>query len=722
MKSLFSERTIAKSLQLQHDQSDCGVACLLSLIRLYGGTSTLENLRELSGTTKEGTTLLGLYQSAHQLGFDAQGCESDIKGLIAHGQPVILHVVLEERLQHYVVCYGYENDQFVIGDPANGIAYYREEELLAIWKSKKCLVLTPNGSFITSKVAQSFKRAWFWNLVKEDKPLLIFSMVLGLFIAILGMVMAVFSQKLIDEILPSKDWEKLITGIILVAFLLLIKVLFSILRGYFMMRQNKDFNNRIVNSFYSNLLVLPKPFFDTRKIGELVSRLNDTERIQGVISRVVNGVIVNLLTTIVSVVFLFYYAWQIGLLASCCLPFYFILLYSFNQKIIKTQRITMQSDALAQSNYIATISGIAAIKTNNKYAIFQDMHQLIYGNYQDKVFELGKINIRLSLFSGVFGVVFLIGILSYTAIQVYHELLQIGELMAILRVAGALLPAVGSIAMIAIPINEAKVAFDRMYEFTVLSKEKTGTQKLSALDSFEMKALSFRFVGRKPLLNDINLAVCKGECVVIVGESGSGKSTLGQLAERFLEPEQGSVVINGDCFLKDIELSSWRSLLGVVAQEITLFNGTLLDNITMGTPDTPEHVLGFCKSFGFDAYFEQLPQGYLTLLGEEGVKVSGGQRQLIGLSRALYKKPQFLILDEFTSAMDSNTEGFALQLINRIKEETAILMISHRLHSLPKIADRIYVLEQGTISHAGSHKELLNSTNFYSAFWREILG
>ena len=199
-------KLITSTHVLQHDQSDCGVACLLSLIKYYGGNHSLEQVRLLSGTSKQGTTLLGLYQAANQLGFNAEGCEADIQALIDHKQPVILHVVLENHLQHFVVCYSHdEKNGFMIGDPAKGIYYLSAEALDEIWVSKSCLTLEPNEHFITSKSQNSSKKDWFLNLLKPDAKMLWVATVLGIFIAGLGMAMAVFSQKLIDDILPSNN-------------------------------------------------------------------------------------------------------------------------------------------------------------------------------------------------------------------------------------------------------------------------------------------------------------------------------------------------------------------------------------------------------------------------------------------------------------------------------------------------------------------------------------
>jgi ABC-type bacteriocin/lantibiotic exporter with double-glycine peptidase domain len=717
---LVSNKVLDTSFHLQLDQSDCGVACLLSLIQFYGGSNSLEKLRELSGTTKQGTTLLGLYQAANQLGFTASGNEADIQAVIDHGEPLILHVVIENRLQHYLICYGYQDGVFTIGDPAKGIVNYTKEELEEVWKSKTCLTLSPNENFITTKINENAKKEWFLKLLKEDYRLISFSILLGLGIAVLGMAMAVFSQKLIDDILPSNDFKKLITGIILVAFLLLVRVLFSTLRDFFLITQSKDFNNRIIDSFYSSLLDLPKPFFDTRKIGDLVARLNDTQRVQRVISQVVGSVVINALVTIVSLGFLFFYSWETGLIALVSLPFYFLLIYRFNQRIITAQKEVMRGYSFSETNYITSMQGIATIKNNNRQFLFKKVNQLIYGNFQDKIFDLGKINLRLSVFSSVFSVLFLISILIFTSIQVFNEQLLLGELMAVLGIAGSLLPAIAGLALITIPINEAKVAFNRMYEFASIETEKVGDSDLKDFSSLEITDLSFRFAGRKQLLKNLNITVLKKECIAIVGESGSGKSTLGQILQKFYTPESGKLLVNGEHDFQEIKTEDWRNILGVVLQEVTIFSGNVIDNILLGKEGNPEHIIQFFQDYGFEPFLTSLPQSHQTLLGEEGINLSGGQKQVIALMRALYKKPQVLLLDEFTSAMDRNTEKFVLNLLKRLKSEFSIIFISHRLHSLPKIADRIYVLENGTISHHGNHNELYKTSNFYSDFWKEL--
>lgn len=711
---------IEKTHTLQLDQSDCGVACLLSIIKFYQGNHSIEKLRELSGTTQQGTTMLGLYQVANNVGFKAEGCEADIQSLIEHNQPVILHVVIDKQLQHYVVCYEYSKENgFLIGDPAKGIYFLSVEELDKIWESKSCLTLELTDKFEKSITSKNNKRKWFIDLIKQDDKLLWISVLLGVIIACLGMAMSIFSQKLIDDILPSHKITKLVSGIGLLTILLLARVGISVLREYFLLQQTKDFNNRINNQFFSSLLHLPKSFFDTRKIGELVARLNDTQRIQSVIKLLTSSLVIDVLVSIISLVFLFGYTWKVGLISLLSLPIYFYIIYRSNKKIIQSQTEVMQSYAFNEGNYINTIQGISTIKNGNKQDVFKNLNQTVFGFFQEKIFNLGKINIQLSWQSGLASVFFLIGVLVYTSIQVFNKEIKLGELMAILGIVGSLLPSIANLALISIPINEAKIAFNRMYEFASMEKEPEGGQTISEIENITVRNLSFRFAGRKELFKNINLNIEKGKLVAVVGESGSGKSTLGQILQRFYSFENGSIKVNNHIELNDIELKSFRNLIGVIPQEINIFNGTVIDNILLGDTVTPETIMDFITQYGFLDYFNQLPQGLSTIVGEEGINLSGGQKQIIAFARVLFKQPQFLILDEATSAMDRNTEKFSMELLEKIKPNCAIFFISHRLNTLKNIADEIYVLEDKTITHHGNHEQLLQTNNFYSEYWKE---
>lgn len=715
------------SIVLQQDQSDCGVACLLSIIKYYGGNSSMESIRKLSGTNITGTTLLGLYQAANSLGFNAEGCEADMAALFKHPCPVILNVLIEEKLEHYVVCYGTKINEkkelvFIIGDPAKGIVYLNEAALSIIWKSKICLTLEPNEQFVFASDLKTKKRDWILQLIKDDYPLLGIALLLGIAIAIIGIIMSLFSQRLIDDILPKKNFLKLNLGIGLVFLLLIIKEGLSVLRQYFLYRQSKNFNNRIIGNFYSKLLNLPKPFFDTRKIGELTARLTDTSRIQRVISQLAGNVVIDSLVSIVVFVVLFNYSWKIGLASVFIIPIYFILIYRFNKKIIDGQKAIMSSYAMSESNYISTLQGIEPIKNYNKQELFSSTNNIIYGKYQDAIFSFGKIQIKLGFIANSFGVLFLLGVLLFCSHQVLENQLKIGELMAILGLCSTLLPSIANLALISIPINEAKIAFDRMFEFTGIAPEKDiDTNDLNEFKQFKLENVLFRFAGRSPLLKNISFEVKKGEIIAIMGENGCGKSTLTQIISKNYEIESGDITINEIYKIKNISFESWRKIIGIVPQQAHVFNGTVIENICFDdAAKNPEKVNQFINDYGLLDFINSLPQSYMTIVGEEGINLSGGQKQMIALARALYHKPQLLILDEATASMDRKSEQFVLKLLSQIKNEMGIIFITHRLHVLKHFCDRIYIIENGTTSRNGTHETLLETQNIYSQYWNDL--
>jgi ATP-binding cassette subfamily B protein len=681
---------------LQRYQSDCGVACLLSIIRYYGGDDSLERLRELSGTTSQGTTLLGLYQTANRIGFDAKGIKGSIEVLKDHQAPVILHFVYEEGMDHYVVCYDYDAQKgFLIGDPAKEVYYLSEAEITAKWKSHNCLVLSVSDKFITTKVANRNKIELFIRLLRNDFKLLLFTILVGLAVALLGLSMSIFSQKLIDNILPSHNLQKLITGIALLSALLLFRIGFILLREFLVIKQSQDFNNRINNHFFSNLLRLPKLFFDNRKIGELVARLNDTHRVQDVIKSLVSGTVLDTLVCITSIALLWLYSPIVALICIASLPIYFFIIYRNNRKIIDAQRCIMQSYAQNESNYMATMQGVSTIKNDNKQDFFLKQNTAIFGDFQSKIFRLGMINIGMSWQAGLAGVAFLIGILCYTSIAVLNKDLKLGELMAIIGLSSSLLPSIGNLALVFISVNEAKVAFDRMYDIVSVEKEQQQGKAICEISKIEITDISFRFAGRKPLFEHVSFSLIKGKVTAIIGESGGSKTTLANILQKSYEWEQGKIIVNNNLALQEVSLEDWRTKTGVIPQEIYIFNGNILYNIILDENADIERVQKLIEEYDLVEFIHNLPNGLMTLVGEEGINLSGGQKQIIGLLRVLYRNPQFYILDEPTAALDKKSEKLVINILERLKQTSIILLITHRLSLIDKIADSIYTLENG---------------------------
>ncbi|MBC6111774.1 peptidase domain-containing ABC transporter [Pedobacter fastidiosus] len=709
------EKKAKRTLVIQQDISDCGVACLLSAIRYFDGNNNLENLRKLSGTDGMGTTLLGLCQSSEKTGIDAEGFEAEIEHLINLKELSILHLTLENDLEHFVLNYGYDSikKKFLIGDPSKGVEFWDELTLLKLWKSKVLLTLTPNKNFIKTKTENIVKRKWFISLLKDDYNILLSATFLGIVIAGLGLSTALFTQKLVDEIIPKQQISKMISGFGILFILLVAKSGISFLRQLFLLQQTKDFNERINGSFIEKLLHLPKLFFDSRKTGDLISRLNDTMRIQRSVAYLSGTFIIDFLVVVISSVYLFSFHYSIALTALTAIPLMGFIAWKYNDKIITQNTSLMSSYANNESNYIDTIQGINVIKSASKENAYGAKIKGHFTIFQTNSLTLGKTGNRFNLIVEVLATIIIISIMAETAYFTLEKTLKIGEMMAILSIGIGIIPSCTRLMLTNLQIQEAKVAYNRMYEFASIDAEGKSNSLIEKYEwdgkfkKLEIKNLSFRFAGRRQLLTNVSLEVKTGKIVALLGESGCGKSTILQVLQKFYDKEFGYIIINDQFNLDNLPITQWRKTISVVPQEIKIFNCSILENICLSTIETDlKDVFALCEEHGLQDYFNQFPQGLFTRVGEDGLNLSGGQKQILALLRALYSKPQLLLLDEATASLDPKTEGFILNLLIKLKEKMGILLVTHK-ESTAKIADEVYEVENGIAKNSRSLQVIL---------------
>jgi ABC-type bacteriocin/lantibiotic exporter with double-glycine peptidase domain len=498
----------------QHDQSDCGVACLASILKFYGGDAPLERIREWSGTSASGTTLLGLLQAASKLNLDAEGFEAELNHLRQLEFPAILHVIKDQELPHFIICYNYleEKDAFLISDPAEPhIQELSAEAIDQIWITKTLLLVKPTDQLRQKGPATTRNRLkWVFDFTRPDLNLLLSSLVLGLLVSILSLSVAVFSQKLVDVILPSQNLGKLITGAALLLFLLLVRSLVGYLRQVFLTTQSRAFNIRILDYFYHKLLFLPKPFFDNRKTGDLVARMNDTARIQETISVLFSSLAIDLIMVVVSSVALLFYSLSIGLLSLAWIPIFGLIVWRFSKPVIQRQRGVMVGYAMNESNYIDTIQGVGAIKVKGREQVFESLTRRIYTLFQEARYQLGLTGIRFGISAQVAGSIFMVAMIVYSSWMVMEGALTVGGVMAVIQLIGLSMASVATIANAYINLQEARIALDRMREFTELEaeyvpEEEEQKQSLPSFESLSVKGLDFRFTGRPLLLENIPL-------------------------------------------------------------------------------------------------------------------------------------------------------------------------------------------------------------------------
>lgn len=698
----------------------CGLACLCTVSNYYGAEFSQEKLRDISGTTQGGTTLLGLIQAAQKIGYKAKGFEAELSHLSDLEGPAILHVIQDQNREHYIVYFGFVEGKHWISDPGVGVLALTDSELLAQWKSGILLRLEPTDSLQKKSIVSKSKRAWFVSLIEEDIPILLVATVFGSLIAITGLSTAIFSQRLIDDFLPNQAYDKAIYGVIALCFLLAFRAVLGYVLGVFMARQGRDLNVRIVSSFIKRILRLPMNYFRGYSTGDLIARMNDSLRIRNTVSLITGTVIINLLVVIVSLVFVFYQSFLIGWICLGGVLCFLIVGWRYNGPILSKQKEVMAAHSLNETQYVDSLTGMHVLRSYSKEDEFQKRIERVYGNYQNKGYDLAIVGNSFSFWTQLIVAIFLSLLFGAGVYMIFEGELLLGELMALIAVGSSTIPAVAGLVVANIQFQEAKVAFDRLFEIAGLETEEEDELIIEKEDSantplLELEEVSFRYPGRSQILKEVSFLIQPGELISLFAPVGTGKSTLVDLIQRFYTPESGMVSLNG-CSENKYSLSQWRSSLGVVNQKEKIFNSTVFDNIAMSSdPKELERIAKVGEELGLWGLFLGLPQGVMSLCGEDGRNLSGGQRQLVGIVRALVRQPKLLILDEATAAMDFELEDQLLGLLRKYvrQRKAGLLLITHQ-PTLAGEADRIFLLKNGRIIHSGRHEELMEKENAYS--------
>ncbi len=705
----------------QHDITDCGATCLASICAHHKLEIPIARIRQYAGTDKKGTNVLGLIEAAEKLGFEAKGVKGDFESLFKIPVPAIAHVVIKKKVQHYVVIYKVSKKYIQIMDPGRGKLYKQTHDSFKKEWTGVLVLLIPDESFKTGNEKVSiYKRFWF--LLKPHKFVLIQAFIGALIFTLLGFSTAIYIEKITDFVLVGGNTKLLNLMSIIMIILLIMKFIIGTFKDIFLIKTGQQIDARLILGYYKHLLKLPQQFFDTMRVGEIISRINDAVKIRAFINGVALSLIVNVLIVIFSFGIMFTYYWKLALIMLAIIPFYLVIYSIVNKLNKKTERKVMEKAADLESQLVESLNSVGTIKCFG----LEDFANI---NTETKFISLlntGYKSALNSIFSGtsssMVSQLFTIILLWSGSYFVIDRVITPGELMSFYAIIGYFTSPIASLVGANKQIQNALIAADRLFEIMDLEREKTENKfKLTAnkIGDIYFKNVSFRYGTRVDVFNAFNLTIKKGTITAIVGESGSGKSTLISLLQNMYPIQSGNISI-GDFDLQYIENQSLRKMVSVVPQKIDLFAGNVIENIAVGDfqPDM-EHILNICKSIGITKFIETLPNGFNTYLGENGSALSGGQKQRIAIARALYKQPEILVLDEATSSLDSISENcIQLTIQNLRKRQKTVIVIAHRLSTIVN-ADVIIVLENGKVLEQGSHKELYHKKEHYYNLWQQ---
>lgn len=471
------------------------------------------------------------------------------------------------------------------------------------------------------------------------------------------------------------------------------------------------------NELYRHLQSLDMSFYDRNRTGDLMSRVtSDVGMLQQLVSAGMMQIATDVFTFTAIALYMLYVDWQLTLLMLATFPLMIYTTRKFSGRFRSSFKTVQQSVAEVSNHLQDTLSGIRVIKSfaNEDYES---------GRFSERSETNMKANLRTVRLRAVYEPIIdllnylgMAAVLVFGAWQVMHDELTVGAIVAFLAYLRLLQNPIRHFSRILNTIQQSAAAYERIMEVLETKPEVTEKPDAVALPPLRghivFRDVGFSYRGDVPVLRDFNLEFAPGKVTALVGPSGAGKSTVAHLIARFYDPQQGTITIDG-LPLKDIALKSLREQMGVVSQEIVLFNGTVRDNIMYGKPGaTDAEIIAAAKAANAHDFISSFPKGYDSEIGERGVKLSGGQKQRLSIARAILKNPRLIVLDEATASLDTESEHLIQEALARLLAGRTCLVIAHRLSTIQS-ADRIVVLDQGAIAESGTHEQLLGLNGKY---------
>ena len=725
----------------QPDAKDCGPTCLRIIAKHYGKTIPLQQIRNLSETTREGSSLLGLSDAAENLGFRSLGVQIDFKTLV---EEVPLPCIVHWNKQHFVVVYDIVKSKkynvkstntpdivhytIKISDPSYGLIEYSQEEFIKSWIGENAdenteegiaLLLETTPAFFKNEFDEEESKASFSFLSKYllKYKSLVLQLAIGLLAgSLLSLIVPFLTQSMVDVGIQNQDLNFIYLVLLAQIMLFLGRMGIEVIRSWILLHLSTRINISIISDFFIKLMKLPISFFDTRMTGDILQRINDHHRIEQLLTNSSLNTLFSLVNLVIYSIILLFYDYRLFLVFFIGAVLYTLWITFFLKKRKELDYKRFSQVSQEQSKVIELINGMQEIKMHNA----EKQKRWGWEFLQVKLFKIQIKSLSLEQWQSVGGNFInqmkdiLVSFLAAKLVLTGN--LTLGMMLSVQYIIGQLNSPLMQLIDFIRQFQDAKISLERLGEIhDIENEENTDEQYATEIPEkdIEIKDLSFRYIGSDAFVfENLNLTIPHQKTTAIVGASGSGKTTLLKLLMKFYEPNQGEIKI-GSTKLKNISPRTWRDHCGVVMQEGYVFNDTIAQNIAVGEDYIDKNKLRKAVEIAnIKDFVEGLPLSYNTKIGNEGVGVSGGQKQRLFIARAVYKSPDYIFFDEATSALDANNEKIIMENLEQFFEGKTAIVIAHRLSTV-KHADKIIVLDKGEVVEEGNHAELVAKKGEY---------
>lgn len=729
----------------QHDENDCGIACLAMLSQFYGGSIRYNQIKELVNVGMNGISLEELVEGAKLIGFKTRALKGNLKELQADLDkkkiqlPFIAHTINNQNIGHYIVVYDISKKGVVIGNPNGNLEKKTLTAFEQMWTGFM-LSLNPTKK-IKEKTEKNILRKNVFSYLTKNKRLIVTILVInGITLLfdffcsqIISYTVDYLSNNNIDEknliyqffssgTLSTFSLKNLsiqqirVCCIGIVAFGIL-EVLVVFLSKYLKSILSKRIDREIMNSYYWKLLYAPPSFYDKIMSGDLMSRFYDIAIIKNMIITLALELSISIIAFLLSGFFLAFISKTLFGIIVLISFFYLLIILFYNKSLEKSAKIVLQNEATLTSYIKETIDGISVIKyytcENHFYIKFQQFLKNFLNSIQ-KNSLLGYSQESINTWISFMGNILILGIGIYLCMCDY---ITIGILISFMYIMYFFLNPVQKLVDFQSIYKNGMTALARLNDILDAQEKYWGITQFPSFDMLKYENVEFNYATGEFGLKNINLNILKGQNVAIVGKSGCGKTSLVKLLV-------GEVVQKGNIFLgktnlSDIQLEELRHNITYLPQKSFVFSGTIKYNIMLGRDDINEEQLNKVCEICFSTEFNNSPKRSLDIfVAENGINLSGGQIQRIALARAIINAPDILILDEATSNIDLYSERAIIKKLRLFLSETTIIVITHRLHFMDEY-DNVLFMENGKIIGQGTHKELIEQNKSYFDFVKE---